>query len=294
MVDPADYEIIAGIGNEVFYFFVLVVLVVLVVLAWYSTHVVEPVVQSVILVERSSVSGSLGGQHSSPEAVREAVSQFLQQQPEEEEDGGNWGERAEPETETEETEERVLAEVVQEVIPTEERVTIRLKFLNDTQKDVEASLVENIGQFKRRNFTEEIDNNKNVRLIFNGQVLRDEASSLRSCGLFDKCVVHCLVSALPAPSNSAQGGNQEGNNQHQQSLQTPIQGQALDVSALFIPILGLVLAMVWYLAFTYNSYFNLMSTTALLGLTSLYFLSVYGTHFHVNVAVRTGGVQADR
>lgn len=38
-------------------------------------------------------------------------------------------------------------------------------------KKVEASLVENLGQFKRRNFTEEIGNNKNVRLIFNGQVL---------------------------------------------------------------------------------------------------------------------------
>ena len=102
----------------------------------------------------------------------------------------------------------------QEDVPEEERVTIRLKFLNETQKEVEASLVENLGQFKRRNFTEEIGNNKNVRLIFNGQVifsilsvivklmqkrlrqitllpssyqvLRDEGSTLRSCGLFDK------------------------------------------------------------------------------------------------------------
>ena len=59
----------------------------------------------------------------------------------------------------------------QEDVPEEERVTIRLKFLNETQKEVEASLVENLGQFKRRNFTEEIGNNKNVRLIFNGQVI---------------------------------------------------------------------------------------------------------------------------
>ena len=69
-----------------------------------------------------------------------------------------------------------------EIIPEEERVTVRLKFLNDTLKDVEASLVENVGQFKRRNFSEEMSSNKNVRLIFNGQVLRDESSSLRSCG----------------------------------------------------------------------------------------------------------------
>ena len=67
-------------------------------------------------------------------------------------------------------------QVVEQELPEEDRVTIRLKFLNETQKEVEASLVENLGQFKRRNFTEEIGNNKNVRLIFNGQVLESNNS----------------------------------------------------------------------------------------------------------------------
>lgn len=71
------------------------------------------------------------------------MNQFLQQQPEEEE----WQER-------EQVEEVVREEAVQEELPEEERVTIRLKFLNETQKEVEASLVENLGQFKRRNFTQ--------------------------------------------------------------------------------------------------------------------------------------------
>ena len=39
---------------------------------------------------------------------------------------------------------------VSEPVPEEDRGTVRLKFLNDTQRDVEASLVENVGQFKRR------------------------------------------------------------------------------------------------------------------------------------------------
>lgn len=285
MAEPEDYEIIAGIGNEVFYFFVFVFLSVLVVLAWYSTQVLEPVVQSVILVERTPLTGSSLPQASSAEEVREAVSQFLQHS-----QGQETEEEAWPETrQQEELVAEEQAESVQETLPELERVTIRLKFLNETQKDVEASLVENLGQFKRRNFTEELGNNKNVRLIFNGQVLRDEGSSLRSCGLFDMCVVHCLVSALPPPSSppAPRPGRQEqhGHHHHQH------RGGALDVSSLFIPLLGLALALVWYMALTYNSYFNLMSTTALLGLTSLYLLSVYGTHFHVNVAVRTGGGQ---
>ena len=61
------------------------VLLLVTVIAWYSTYVVEPVVQSVILVERSPVSGA-GTSHdqdinsSTVEEVRQAVTQFLQQQ----------------------------------------------------------------------------------------------------------------------------------------------------------------------------------------------------------------------
>lgn len=265
MTGEAGSEIIAGVGDEVFYFFVLVFLLMVVMVAWYSTAVLEPLVQSVILVERA-VPGDQSQEAvtTSPEEVREAVTQFLQHQ------AGT------------ETVDHVVQQGEEAVVelPSEERVTIRLKFLNDTQRDVEASLVENIGQFKRRNFTEELSSDKNVRLIFNGQVLRDEASSLRSCGLFDKCVVHCLVHT----TTSGQAGHTS-----QQSVgdQPERQQQDLDLSALFVPVLGLALAMLWYFALAYSAYFNLMSTTALLGLTSLYLLSVYGTHFHLNVAVRT-------
>ena len=164
-------------------------------------------------------------------------------------------------------------------VPEEERVTVRLKFLNETQKDVSASLVENVGQFKRRNFSEEISSNKNVRLIFNGQVLRDENSSLRSCGIFDKCVVHCLIHQGPAHAQSSPSGR------HTHSHSPNTQHRDLDLSAYFIPILGIALACLWYFAVAYTAYFNFLSTSALIGLTSIYFLSVYGTHFHVNVAV---------
>ena len=273
-------------------------------MAWYSTYVVEPVVQSVILVERSPVGGAVGSnqiQASSPEEVRQAVTQFLQQQPrdggEEVDEPSQPAQPAEQQHQTAPAEQQQVAsdQDLVEVgpLPEEERFTVRLKFLNDTQKDVEASLVENIGQFKRRNFSEEINSNKNVRLIFNGQVLRDEASTLRSCGLFDKCVVHCLIHAASTSQGQGAAGGAHGHShtqgQHAHGhTHNHAQHRDLDVSAYFIPILGLALAMLWYFAVAYNMYFNLMSTTALIGLTSLYFLSVYGTHFHVNVAVRTG------
>ena len=147
--------------------------------------------QSVILVERSPVGGAVGNnqiQASSPEEVRQAVTQLLQQQPTERDETEETSSSNQvPNQQTTQDSHQVNDEAeVEDVgpLPEEDRVIVRLKFLNDTQKDVSASLVENIGQFKRRNFSEEISSNKNVRLIFNGQVLRDETSTLRSCGLW--------------------------------------------------------------------------------------------------------------
>merc|ERR1711915_229194 len=99
-------------------------------------------------------------------------------------------------------------------LPEEDRVIVRLKFLNDTQKDVSASLVENIG-------------------------------------LFDRCVVHCLIHASNSSQNQTSSGLGHG---HSHSHGSHTHGHThnhaphrdLDVSAYFIPILGLALAMLWY------------------------------------------------
>ncbi|VEN61482.1 unnamed protein product, partial [Callosobruchus maculatus] len=72
-------------------------------------------------------------------------------------------------------------------------ITIKLKYINDDLKLVDGRLDELLGDFKRRHFQPEISQNKLVRLIFNGQVLQPDSQTLRSCGLFHNCVVHCLV-----------------------------------------------------------------------------------------------------
>lgn len=45
---------------------------------------------------------------------------------------------------------------------------------------------------------------KIVRLIYRGQLLRDDTRSLSSYGLHDQCVVHCHISSTPyaQPSSS--------------------------------------------------------------------------------------------
>lgn len=63
----------------------------------------------------------------------------------------------------------------------------------------------------RRNFNEELNAQKLVRLVFNGHVLQPDAKTIAACGLFDNCVVHCLIHHNPRP-NVVSEPNQLTNN----------------------------------------------------------------------------------
>lgn len=89
---------------------------------------------------------------------------------------------------------------------------IKIKYLNDDMKVVEAKPSQTLGEFKRRNFAKELHANKLVRLVFNGKVLQPEGASLRSCALFENCVVHCLVHNMPP------GGQRTQQQQPQQQM----------------------------------------------------------------------------
>ncbi|KAJ2947395.1 hypothetical protein O0L34_g17167 [Tuta absoluta] len=73
------------------------------------------------------------------------------------------------------------------------KILIKLKYLNDTLKEVEGSLDELLKDFKWRHFSTELSGECRVRLIFNGRVLADEAATLRALGLHHRAVVHALV-----------------------------------------------------------------------------------------------------
>uniref|UniRef100_A0A182N5J4 Ubiquitin-like domain-containing protein n=1 Tax=Anopheles dirus TaxID=7168 RepID=A0A182N5J4_9DIPT len=103
--------------------------------------------------------------------------------------GENSSEHAESGTETSNASSSSL---VDPPVPTKP-IRIKLKYLNDDSKLVEGNLNEGIGEFKRRNFTLELAAHKLVRLVFNGHVLQPDSKTLAACGLFDNCVVHCLI-----------------------------------------------------------------------------------------------------
>lgn len=133
-------------------------------------------------------------------------------------------------------------------------IRIRIKFLNDTQRLVTASANETIGNFRRRHFSTELSQSKLVRFIFNGQDLRNDASTLESYNIGDNSVLHCLVTQQPA----------EPQNRHQN------EDEGMDIGLFMFPLFGLLLGIVWYTRLMYRQFFNVTSTLTLGGITFLY------------------------
>uniref|UniRef100_A0A0N4ZMU0 Ubiquitin-like domain-containing protein n=1 Tax=Parastrongyloides trichosuri TaxID=131310 RepID=A0A0N4ZMU0_PARTI len=74
--------------------------------------------------------------------------------------------------------------------------TIRLKFLNDYEKIVPFLKNMKVGDFKQLHFREAVENNKVIRLIFAGQLLRDDKRKLGFYGLVNGSVLHVHISEV--------------------------------------------------------------------------------------------------
>lgn len=170
---------------------------------------------------------------------------------------------------------RIIPEVTNIEEPTNETttngtgtpITIKLKFIDDNMRIVDARLHDLLGDFKRRHFDVELASNKLVRLIFNGQVLKHDQQTLQSYGMFDNCVVHCLVhqprspligeNPTPSETNSISIGNN--------STQAH---RDWDLGNLLIATLSFTLISAWYFRFQYPQLFTIWTTIGLIGLTS--------------------------
>lgn len=144
--------------------------------------------------------------------------------------------------------------------------SIRLKYLNDTERCVRGRPDETVGSFKRRHFAPELAGQRLVRLIYNGGQLRDDSASLSSCGLSDGCVVHVHVSTAPVVQNAAAPASSNGEGD-------------LNLGALMWPLFAAMLGLLWVLHFQYRELFNTSTTMVLVGISGLFCVGLYGQHY---------------
>ncbi|XP_055908489.1 transmembrane and ubiquitin-like domain-containing protein 1 [Eupeodes corollae] len=176
--------------------------------------------------------------------------------------------------------------------------TIKLKYLNDDMKLVKGTPNENIGDFKRRNFTLELSAQKFVRLVFNGHVLQPDSKTLQACGLFDNCVVHCLVhnrNPNAANQNQQQSGrsslgqentsnqNTSAGDTNQSNNDVPLvgnfsnhEGPSGHLMVMYGGIILVTLSLIfsWYCRIQYHVLFSWYSTLVLILVTILFSILV--------------------
>ncbi|XP_031632918.1 transmembrane and ubiquitin-like domain-containing protein 1 [Contarinia nasturtii] len=169
-----------------------------------------------------------------------------------------------------------------------DEITIKLKYLNDDLKIVKARTNEPIGDFKKRNFNEELNAQKLVRLVFNGHVLQPDAKTIAACGLFDNCVVHCLIhnrrpntvtesnplaNNQQIPLGNEDVAEQMGINNLMNSNQNRNRNtQRLLNLSLFLICLSVVIS--WFFRIQYFQLFSWYSTVGLVLLTTFFLVII--------------------
>jgi len=162
--------------------------------------------------------------------------------------------------------------------------TIKLKFLDDTQKLVATWLSQTVGEFKRQHFETDVSQGKVVRLIYQGQLLRDDSRSLASYGLHDNCVLHCHVSTTPydQQSNTARRASRPGDNTARRPTGTAAGdmangGNGLDLGRYIYFIFAFKFAALWSAWFVFPEYFSRTSLVSLILCSGLFMLFWYGS-----------------
>ncbi|XP_005994276.1 transmembrane and ubiquitin-like domain-containing protein 1 [Latimeria chalumnae] len=142
-------------------------------------------------------------------------------------------------------------------------MVLRLKFLNDTEKLARVKLDDTIGYLKRTYFPGQ---EHQVRLIYQGQLLREDSQTLASLHLTDNCVLHCHISQhatpqMPAGTHAADQVN-----------------TALNIGSLMVPLFVLMLAVLWYFQIQYRQFFTATATFSLVGITIFFSFMAFAVY----------------
>lgn len=142
----------------------------------------------------------------------------------------------------------------------QDTINLRLKFLNETERVVNVRLTDSVLHIKRAQFPGQ---ETRVRLIYQGQLLRDDAQTVASLQLTDGCVVHCHLSQHAAASGS--GGPDP-------SL------DSVNIGSLMVPLFLLLLGAVWCCHFQFPQVFSATATACLAAMTVFVLVLVFSSH----------------
>ncbi|XP_060103864.1 transmembrane and ubiquitin-like domain-containing protein 1 [Heteronotia binoei] len=252
--------LIEGVGDEVTVLFGLLSVLLVLVLAWFSTHTVErgdPVFAATPPLAPGQAGGE-GLQEDRPSGQGAGVKEG-------DPAGGAAADRpGSPRGDLRHraglsSPERPTGGTSSENSPADDTIILRLKFLNDTERLARVRPEDTVGGLKRAHFPGQ---EQLVRLIYQGQLLRDDSQTLSGLHLTHNSVLHCHILQHQSPSvpNSAHANATNADTAH----------AALNVGSLMVPLFVLMLGALWYFQMQYRHVFTATATTCLAGLTLVF------------------------
>ncbi|XP_053115989.1 transmembrane and ubiquitin-like domain-containing protein 2 [Hemicordylus capensis] len=299
-MEPPEVTIIEGVGDEVTVVAGMVVLIMALVLAWLSTYVAEgnnQLLGTVVATGDSSVirlspiehyvGNSVVSEQSEPQGATEGAEEKAEEGPAS--DSGPAVEQGDSSSGSDAALDHLLdiqglpqrtlssaaasqenqgvpqtLPVIEDCGPNPGFIKVRLKFLNDTEEVAIVRPEDTVGILKSKYFPGQ---ENQMKFIYQGQLLQDQARTLRSLNILDNCVIHChlsqtTISAIPdtvvVPSEA--------------------RGIALSMGNLMIPVFMVMLAVIWYFRINYRQLFTAPATISLVGVTIFFSFLVFGMY----------------
>uniref|UniRef100_G3P4W7 Transmembrane and ubiquitin-like domain containing 2 n=1 Tax=Gasterosteus aculeatus TaxID=69293 RepID=G3P4W7_GASAC len=151
------------------------------------------------------------------------------------------------------------------ISPTTDRsISVRLKYLNDTEEVAVVEPQDTVGVLKSKYFS---GREHQIKLIYQGQLLQDPKKTLVSLNITQNSVIHCHTT----PEEGAQPGAGVSG-----GLRAA--GVAISTSSLVVPVFVVILAVVWYFRINYRQFFTAPATISLVGVTVFFSFLIFGMH----------------
>ncbi|XP_010872509.1 transmembrane and ubiquitin-like domain-containing protein 2 [Esox lucius] len=146
-------------------------------------------------------------------------------------------------------------------------ITVRLKFLNDTEEVAVLRPQDTVGLLKSKYFS---GRERQIKLIYQGQLLHDPKRTLLSLNISHNSVIHCHVSQVLQEASPEEAAGSGGG--------IRAAGLAMSTGSLVVPVFVVMLAVVWYFRINYRQFFTAPATISLVGVTVFFSFLIFGMH----------------
>ncbi|XP_023266724.1 transmembrane and ubiquitin-like domain-containing protein 2 [Seriola lalandi dorsalis] len=154
-------------------------------------------------------------------------------------------------------------------------ISVRLKFLNDTEEVAVVEPEDTVGVLKSKYFS---GREHQIKLIYQGQLLQDPKKTLLSLNITHNSVIHCHISQVLHEASAEEGAQPGAGVGSGVSGGFRAAGVAISTSSLVVPVFVVILAVVWYFRINYRQFFTAPATISLVGVTVFFSFLIFGMH----------------